>query len=162
MRLVWLLLLVSVALPAQRIEGRFTAGATSFVDDTILNHVTLGGGVRIYVSHRWSVEPEYLHMRSSDGFWKDRDHLLWGNVAFDFRRREHLLVPYWFAGPGLIRHSYQYGSISTATTEAAFGTGAGLKMMCGRVLVGPQFRLGVADGIFAEVTGSVGIVLSGN
>jgi hypothetical protein len=155
--LLFLLLLSPIA--AQQIEGRFTAGVTSFVDDTAENHATVGGAVRFFFSRRWSVEPEYLYMRKNDDFTKHHDQVFWGNLAFDFRHHDKVVIPYWFAAPGVIRSHTAFGSISHTNTEAAFGTGGGVKLVFGRVFVAPQVRVGVADGIFAEVTGSVGVIL---
>jgi hypothetical protein len=150
----------ATAAPAQRVEGRVIAGVTSFAeDDGSENHATVGGAARFYLSRRWSLEPEYLYMRRDSTFQTDRDHVLWGNVSFDLRDRERAVVPYWFGAPGVIHHRITFGSISSSTTEAAASTGAGVKFVFGRVFVAPQFRFGLADGVFAELTGSLGFVL---
>jgi len=95
-----------------------------------------------------------------NNFVQDSDYLLWGNFSFDFRHRPSRLVPYWFAAPGLIHHRTSFGQQTFSTSEAAFGTGAGLRVfLSDRVYVAPQFRVGIADAVFAEVTGSIGFIL---
>src|SRR4029450_856848 len=89
---------------AQGIYPRFTAGATLFADDGVVRETTVGGSVRFYFSRRWSFEPEFLHARKSS----DRNYFLWGNVAFDFLQRDRSVVPYWYAAPGLVRHSTSF------------------------------------------------------
>ena len=162
LRIACLLLFLSIASPivfAQPIEGRLTAGVTTFADDGAVNHATVGGGVRFYFSRRWNVEPEFLFMRNSD-FTRDRDYVLWGNFSFDILRRERRVVPYLFAGPGLIYHRISFGPTTFATTEAAFGMGGGARFfLTEKIFVAPQVRTGIADGIFGEITGSIGFVL---
>jgi hypothetical protein len=157
--LTFLTLAFAPAAEAQRVEGRFSMGVTSFADEGAVNHLTAGGGLRFHLWRRWSVEPEFLYMRHNN-FVHDRDYLLWGNLSFDFRNRERMVVPYWFAAPGVIYHRSTFGQFTTSTSEAAFGTGAGARIfLSDRVFVAPQVRFGIADGVFAEVTGSIGFVL---
>jgi hypothetical protein len=141
---------------AQPIQARFTAGAITFADDGAVTEAVVGGGVRFHFSRRWSVEPEFLYAVKRN----DHSSILWGNIAFDFRQRDKKIVPYWYGGPGLVHHTSSFGNFSFSTTEAAFGTGAGVRfLLSDRVFVAPQFRLGVADGVFAEITGSIGFIL---
>jgi hypothetical protein len=57
-------------------------------------------------------------------------------------------------------HSTRFGAFSQTNAEAAFGSGVGVRIkLTDRVFVAPQARLGIADGIFTEVTGSIGFVL---
>ena len=110
----------------------------------------------MYLTRRFSVEPEFLHIRRGS----DRNYLLWGNVAFDFLSRDRRIVPYWHAGPGLARHTTEFGRFSFTSHEAAFGTGGGVRVkLADRVFVAPQFRMGVADGVFVEFTASIGYIL---
>ena len=97
--LTFLTLAFAPAAEARRVEGRFSMGVTSLADEGAVNHLTAGGGLRFHLSRRWSVEPEFLYMRHNN-FVCDRDYLLWGNFSFDFRNRERMVVPYWFAAPG--------------------------------------------------------------
>lgn len=152
-----LLLPVAVALGAEQIQARFTSGLTSFADDRAVNHFSIGGGVRFHLSRRWSVEPEYLYSTAGS---RHHDSLLWGSFAYDFRDRRRSVVPYWFAGPGLVRTTDQFSWGGFSSHEAAFGTGAGARIFLSPALfLAPQFRAGIANGVFFEVTGSVGFVL---
>jgi hypothetical protein len=145
---------------AQHVQARFTAGAMVFADDGAVVEAAVGGGLRIYFSRRWSVEPEFIHARDKSGSFTDINSILWGNIAFDFRHRDRKIVPYWYGGPGVTRHTTRFGSFSQTTVEAGFGTGGGVRfMLSDRVFVAPQVRIGIADGIFSEVTGSIGFIL---
>ena len=141
---------------AQPTQVRFTAGVTTCADDGAVHEAAVGGGVRFHFSRRWSVEPEFIYATKRN----DHSSILWGNVAFDFRDRDRKIVPYWYGGPGLVRHTSTFGSFSFTATEAAFGTGGGVRfLLSDRVFVAPQVRFGVADGVFVEVTGSIGFIL---
>ena len=157
------ILILSFSLAAsawgQRVEGRVAAGVSSFADDSDVNYLTVGGDVRSYVSNRWRVEAEYLYMRYQGEFVRDRQHILWGNVGYDVRYRSHSVRPYWIASPGIVHHRSSFNQFSNATTEAAIATGAGVRLGSGRFFVTPQFRFGLADGIFAEFTASIGFVM---
>src|SRR5262245_1068212 len=134
---------------AEGIHGRITGGTTIFADDGAVYEATLGGSMRLYLSRRWSIEPEFLHARKRS----DRNSFLWGNLSFDFRQRDRQIVPYFHAAPGLVRHTSEFGPFSFSNTEAAFGTGAGVRFkLSDRVFIAPQFRTGLADGVFVEFT----------
>jgi hypothetical protein len=158
MRFLLLVLLVgATSAVAQGVRARFTAGTTIFADDGPVYEGTFGGSVRVYFTRRWSIEPEFLHARTRS----DRNYFFWGNVSYDFLQRDRRVVPYWYAAPGLVRHSNDFGRFTFRSTEAAFGTGTGVRFkLSDRWFVAPQFRMGVADGVFAEVTGSIGYVFS--
>lgn len=159
LRLAFVLLLASAAM-AQGVEVRATGGVISFADDGTVNQAAGGGSLRIYFSRRWSVEPQLLYARRTIETARDSNLFLWGNVQFDFVHRERRVSPYWFASPGLIVHRTRFGPFSQTNGEAAFGSGAGVRIkLTDRVFVAPQARFGIADGVFAEVTGSIGFVL---
>ena len=142
---------------AQPIQARFILGGTSYADEGAVNHFTTGAGVRFYISKHWSIEPEYLYSRTGN---RHHDQLLWGNFTFDFRDRDEKTVPYWFASPGLVRNTDKFGPAAFSSTEGAFGTGAGARLfLSDRVFVAPQFRVGIANGLFGEITGSIGFVV---
>lgn len=154
---VILLVFFETTLLAQGIQARFTAGSTIFADDGPVYETTIGGSLRYYFSRRWSVEPEFLFARNKSGSITDRNYFLWGNVAFDFLQRDRRIVPYWYAAPGLVRHTTVFNQFTFTNYEAAFGTGAGVRFkLSDRVFVAPQVRIGIADGIFSEITGSIG------
>ena len=157
---VGLFFLMAAGAVAQTVEARATGGVISFADDGTVNQATVGGSVRIYLSRRWSVEPQLMYARRTISTARDSNAILWGNVQFDILRRERRASPYWFASPGVVWHSTRFGSFSQTNAEAAFGTGGGVRIrLTDRLFVAPQGRLGIADGIFAELTGSIGFVL---
>jgi hypothetical protein len=159
-RLGLLVCVASAAALAQGIEARVTGGMISFADDGAVNQATVGGSARFYFSRRWSVEPQLMYARRTISTARDSNVLLWGNVQFDILHRERRASPYWFASPGLVWHTTRFGSFSQTTGEGAFGTGGGVRInLTKRVFVAPQARVGIADGIFAEITGSIGFVL---
>jgi hypothetical protein len=157
---VALLTAMATGAMAQGIEARATGGVISFADDGTVNQATAGGSVRFYFSRRWSVEPQLMYARRTISTALDSSLILWGNVQLDILRRERRASPYWFVSPGVVWHTTRFGHFSQTNAEAAIGTGAGVRIrLSDRVFVAPQARLGIADGIFAEVTGSIGFVL---
>lgn len=145
---------------AQGIEARATGGVISFADDGTVNQATVGGSLRIYFSRRWSVEPQLMYARRTISTALDSNAILWGNVQLDILHRDRRAAPYWFASPGVVWHTTRFGAFSQTNAEAAVGTGVGVRIrLTDRVFVAPQARLGIADGIFAELTGSIGFVL---
>ena len=158
-RLGLVMLLASAAM-AQVVEARFTGGVISFADDGTVNQAAGGGSVRVYFSRRWSVEPQIMYSRRTISTARDSNVFLWGNVQLDILHRERRVSPYWFASSGVVFHSTRFGSFSQTNAEAAFGSGVGVRInLTDRVFIAPQGRLGIADGIFAELTGSIGFVL---
>jgi hypothetical protein len=152
---VWMLIVGTAA--AQEVNARFTAGSTSFVDEDSINHTTMGGSARFYVSKRWAVEPEYLYMRTGSSH---SDSVLWGNFTFTFRQPGKRVNPYFIGGPGVIYSKQSFFNSTFKNTEAAGGGGFGARVfLSDRVFIAPQFRFGIADGIFGEATGSIGFVL---
>src|SRR5215204_6491140 len=61
-----------------KVEGKVIFGSALFDNDT--EHKVVGGAVRVYVTKRLSIEPEYLYLRHSD---KDQDHIVQPNIVFD-------------------------------------------------------------------------------
>jgi hypothetical protein len=154
-----LLLMASAAL-AQGVEARLTGGVISFADDGTVNQAMGGGSLRVYFSRRWSVEPQLMYARRTISTARDSNVLLWANVQFDILHRERRVSPYWFASPGIVWHSTRFAQFSQTNAEAAFGSGVGVRIrLTDRVFVAPQVRIGIADGIFTELSGSVGFVL---
>ncbi len=144
---------------AQPVEGRFTAGLTTFADDSFVHNASVGGSLRTYISRRWSIEPEFLYSWHN-GLVEDREYMFWANFSFDFVERGRRVAPYWFAAPGLHFHRSTLAPQTFSTTGAGLATGLGVRFyLSDRVFVAPQVRLGAAVGFFGEVTGSIGFVL---
>lgn len=146
------------SLQAEMVQVKATAGVTGFVEIfTPGDYFTTGGAARLFVSRRWSVEPEYLYL------WSPRRRnysIIWANVAFDLRDRDSNAIPYLFGGPGVVWATYPSGGGKVTGSVAAGSLGGGIRFrISDRVFVGPQLRVGFADVPFAELTGSVGIIL---
>ena len=99
------------ARPAPAVE--FLAGYAGFVDDATIDHAIAGTAVRVYLTPRLAIGPEFVYMWGPN--W-DRDLFLTGNLTFDLlppRRAARRVTPFLVAGGGL--------SSSTAT-DSAFST----------------------------------------
>ena len=68
-----------------KVEGKVIFGTAVFGED--LQHTLVGGALRVYVTKRFSIEPEYLYLRRSKD---DQDHLGQINVAYDFADRQNV------------------------------------------------------------------------
>lgn len=159
----------SQQLTRPRFEGKIMFGTVDFiaVDDTDLEHTLVGAAVRVYVTKRLSIEPEYVYMRRSAN---DQDQILQPNVAFDFTDPTKRLVAYGIAGAGVLYHKSRYfdrefvngaprvfdSSFTTWTASA----GGGLKIFLSkRLFVSPEFRVGHEPAFRATI--NIGYVFSG-
>src|SRR3954464_7774666 len=54
------------SLTPPKVEVKVTAGGAAFAleDEDSLAHTAVGGALRVYLSRRWSVEPEFTYMRN--------------------------------------------------------------------------------------------------
>src|SRR5215213_10655412 len=70
------------SLTRPKVEVKVTAGGAAFAieDEDALGHTAVGGAVRVYVSERWSVEPEFMYMRRGE---HDRDYFFTPSVVYD-------------------------------------------------------------------------------
>lgn len=147
------------------VEGKVIFGTSIFNED--LEHKVVGGAVRVYVTKRLSIEPEYLYMRHSDN---DQDHLVQGNVAVDITDPTKRFVAYGIAGLGVLHHKGRFVgsdfatgaprvfdvSINTWTASA----GGGVKIfLTNRLFVSPEFRVGREPTVRATI--NVGYVFAG-
>ncbi len=100
------------------------------------DHTTVGGSVRVYVTKRLSIEPEYLYLWHGEN---DQDQLVQPNVAWDFTDPTRRVVLYGIAGAGVLHHK---GRTTSFTTWTASG-GGGMKIfLTGVLFVSPEFRVG--------------------
>ena len=127
-------------------EIKLTVGASGFTsDDGRIPHAVAGGSVRIYVTRRVSVEPEFLYMRNSPN---DQDYLIQGSVAYDLADSSKGVVPYVIAGVGALHHRGQFFGVDFVTRQprvfdesySAFAASAG-----GGV------KIFLAKGLFADL-----------
>ena len=117
-------------------EVRGTIGYTTFLDEAPQHHLLTGGSVRIYVTRRLSVEPEFLFLYRSE---RDKDIIAWPQIAYDFADPGSRVIPYVIGGVGLMHSIFPRFS----TTESAVSGGFGMKVFVNdRVFVAPEARLG--------------------
>lgn len=152
---------VQPAQPATRsdsrnIELRGTFGYSAFADDSLLHHSVAGGSMRIYITRRFSVEPELLYMYRSKA---DQDVIFTPHVAFDFAGSNGRIKPYVIGGVGVLRHRSITGRGSFSSNSWSAGGGIGVKIfITKRIFISPEARLGWEP--FLRVTGSIGCRLN--
>lgn len=155
------------SLTPPKVEVKVTAGGASFGLDGGAGHSAVGGAVRIYVSKRWSVEPEFMYMR---GGANDQDYFFTPSVAYDLTDPTGKYVPYLVAGVGVEHHTGKFFGadfttgqprvFDTSFTTWSAGVGAGVKIfLTDRLFIAPEARIGREPTVRGTV--SVGYVLSG-
>lgn len=152
-------------LTSPKIEGKVIFGSAIFGED--LEHKLVGAALRVYVTKRLSIEPEYLYLRRSKD---DQDNLVQMNVAYDFTDPTKRFVPYGIAGAGVLHNRGRvFGSdfetrvpfvreISFTTWTASAGGGVKI-YLTNRLFVSPELRLGREPTFRATV--NVGYVFGG-
>ena len=86
-----------------KVEAKLVLGGASFADPSI-PHGIVGGAVRVYLTRRLSVEPEFLYMRHDR---HDQDYFLQVNAAYETMARDKLFgeksdhtgMTAWYVGP---------------------------------------------------------------
>jgi len=140
----------SQQLAPPRVEGKVIFGTATFGDD--IDHKVVGGAVRVYVTKKFSIEPEYLYLRHSEN---DQDHHFQPNVAYDFiTDSTGRLVVYGIAGVGVLHHNGETLSfndfftgeprvVDTSFTTWTATAGIGAKIfVTKRLFVSPELRVG--------------------
>jgi hypothetical protein len=157
------------SLTPPKVEVKVTAGGAVFAleDNDSLAHAAVGGALRVYLSRRWSVEPEFMYMRNGPN---DQDYFFTPSVAYDLVSPTRKVVPYVIAGVGVEHHTGRYVGadfntgvpfvVDTTSDTWSVGVGAGVKLhVTDRLYVAPEFRVGREP--YGRATVSVGYVLSG-
>jgi hypothetical protein len=147
------------SLTRPKVEVKVAAGGSTFIltDDTELNHKTVGGAVRVYLSKHWSFEPEFTYMRHGRD---DQDFYFIPNVAYDFGDPAARAVLYAIAGVGGWRHEGRYDGVPVSGSTWTLGVGGGIKIfLTDRLFVAPEVRFGHEPALRGSV--SVGYVLWG-
>jgi len=157
------------SLTPPKVEVKATVGSAAFAleDEDSLAHKAVGGAIRVYLSRRWSVEPEFMYMRRNAN---DQDYFFTPSVAYDIVSPTRRVVPYAIAGVGVEHHTGRvFGAdfntgvpfvTDTKFTTWSLGIGAGVKVfVTDRLYVAPEFRVGREP--YARATISVGYVLDG-
>jgi len=149
-------------------EIKLTVGAAGFgTDQRSIPHGLAGGSVRIYVTERLSVEPEFLYLRNSPN---DQDYIVQPNVAYDLTDPTKKFVPYLIGGVGVIHHRGRFFGVDFTTRQPrVFDTsftgwtasgGGGVKIfLTKRLFIAPEGRVGREPSVRATV--SLGYVFSG-
>ena len=140
----------SQQLAPPRVEGKVIFGTATFGDD--IEHKVVGGAVRVYVTKKFSIEPEYLYLRHSED---DQDHHFQPNVAYDFiTDSTGRLVVYAIGGVGVLHHKGETLSfndfftgeprvVDTSFTTWTATAGIGAKIfVTKRLFVSPELRVG--------------------
>lgn len=149
----------SQQLSRPKVEGKVILGGVSFTGDgdEDIGHTAVGAALRVYVTKRFSIEPEYLYMRHSDN---DQDHIIQPNIAYDFTDPRKRLVAYGIAGAGVLYHQdSSFGRNRSASTWTV-SAGAGMKIfLTDRLFLSPELRVGREPAFRATV--NVGYVFAG-
>src|SRR5690349_425462 len=130
-----------------KIEAKAIWGGVVFGEDD--DHKTVGASVRVYVTKRLSIEPEYLYLWHGEN---DQDQLFAPNVAWDFTDPRERVVLYGIAGGGVLHHKGRFVDTDFSGTTRVFDTsfttwtasvGGGVKIfLTDRLFVSPEFRVG--------------------
>ena len=145
--------------PAQQRAGEVdalaTGGAAWFTDGP--RHSVFGGSVRFHLSDRFAVEPEFLHMGTSQAH---HDQVFVASVVYHFTK-ESRMAPFVMGGVGAFRQTFgqDAGRFSTTDVDGLFGTGLRVNLT-NRIFVEPRLRIGVQD-LYIVLTGSIGFALTG-
>lgn len=132
------------------------AGYAGFLDDSLIGHAVVGGGVRFRLGRILSVGPEAVYVSGPGG---DRDLFLTGNATFDFRVPESgplagTISPYLVAGGGLMVHRSRFPEVSGS--EGALTGGVGVRVwITDRVYALGEYRAGWEPHIRAN--GGIGV-----
>lgn len=151
-----------------KVEGKIILGSVLFAtDNDYLEHNLVGAAVRVYVTKRLSIEPEYLYMHYSDN---DQDQIVQPNVAFDFTDPTKRVVAYGIAGAGVLYHKgrafgrdFVTGAprvFDTSSTTWTASAGGGVKIFLTKGLfVSPEVRVGQEPSFRATI--NAGYVFGG-
>jgi len=126
--------------PPVAIEG--TVGWAGFVDDATKEHTVFGGALRVPLTPRTSIGPEFMYMVGPD---TDRDTFVIGSIWFDVLspRPGTYVTPYFVGGAGFMRHSDEFRGQTFSSGEGAFSAGGGVRAYLGdRLYAGADLRIG--------------------
>lgn len=145
----------SQQLTSPKFEGKVIFGSATFGED--LEHKVVGAALRVYVTKRLSIEPEYLYLRDSPN---DQDQIVQANVAYDFTDPTKRVVAYGIGGAGVLHHKGRFFGNETSVTTWTASAGGGLKIfLTNRLFVSPELRLGWEPTVRGTI--NVGYVFGG-
>lgn len=120
------------------VDLKGSIGYTGFADESLIGHLQTGASARIYLTRRFSVEPEFQYLRQSSNH---SDVVIVPNVNWDFR--EGRVVPYVTGGVGLVRSSFRQFQPTFTVNATFFQAGGGVKLyVTDRWYVAPEVRVG--------------------
>ena len=139
--------------PRAEVKANF-GGATFIVDDGGGHHL-VSGAVRVYVTKRFSIEPEFVYMRDGAA---DQDRLFSVNAAYDITDPGQRAVFYAIAGGGVQSHR-RNPPFDNGYTRGSWNAGIGVKVfITKRLFVAPELRIGVEP--IARATIGIGYVFA--
>lgn len=141
-----------------KVETKLVLGGASFAEPSI-PHSIVGGAVRVYLTRRFSVEPEFLYMRHDR---HDEDYFVQVNAAYDITDPRKRFVAYGIVGAGNFRNRSDFGrdGIDTSFKTWTASVGGGVKIFATkRLFIAPEVRVGREPDVRGTV--SVGYVLVG-
>lgn len=136
--------------PAPIVEG--TVGWAGFVDEAWIDRTAFGGSLRVFVSERLAIGPEYLFLQGDND---EFDWTLTANANFDLLRDEpgRRLTPYLAFGGGYLRQVARFGAESFSSGEGTVSGGGGVRIALGpRVFLAPEARIGYEPELRLVVT----------
>ena len=135
-----------------------TVGYTGLVDDVTDHFLTIGGALRVYLTPRVSVGPEFVFMSGSESI-RDRALMLTGNVVFDvFPPAARRVTPFLVGGLGMFWSRESFASGPFWSSDPAFTVGGGVRAtVAERLSLTAEYRLGWE--LHHRVTGSISVNL---
>jgi hypothetical protein len=125
--------------PQSRLAVDFSGGYAAFVDESAIEHLALGAGVRWQLTPKVSVGPDFVFMRGPDD---DRDFFLTGKLMVDFMP-DRAVSPFVVADGGAMFHRDEFVTGSFWAKEGAASGGGGVRInVSPRVSIAPEFRIG--------------------
>jgi hypothetical protein len=120
------------------VDLKGSIGYTGFADESLIGHLQTGASARIYLTRRFSLEPEFQYLRQSSNH---SDVVIVPNANWDFR--EGRVVPYVTGGVGWVRSYFRQFRPIFTVNEAFFQVGGGVKLyVTDRWYVAPEARVG--------------------
>jgi hypothetical protein len=130
----------AIALVAQRgtIDVKGSIGYTGFLDDSTINHLQTGASARIYITRRFSIEPEVQYLYQSS---RHHDITFVPNLVWDFGGQR--IVPYVIGGVGFMSSTFKGPGPGFRNTVWFGEVGGGSKFyLTDQWFVAPEARIG--------------------
>lgn len=142
-------------LTSPKVEGKVIFGSATFGED--IEHKMVGAALRVYVTKRLSIEPEYLYLHHSEN---DQDQIVQPNVVYDFTDPTKRVVAYGTFGVGVLKHKGSFFGNDNSFTTWTTSVGGGLKIyLTKRLFVSPELRVGREPTVRATI--NAGYVFGG-